>query len=276
MSVLTKLAGLRQVWRFDNRWHLLLSRLLFRADSVLLYRLDSLEFLVDHAGGDPNGAPEVLTRPMYADHIAHLRFDHPVNVLDIGANNGGFALFLLHHAIVPKRIVSVELNPRTCTRLRYNLERNLPARSHVINAALCGVPRQLELALGDGCVSDSIYGSSWNAASSTTRVEGLTFDELYDRNFPGEIVDICKIDVEQAEYEVMENPGHDRMRSCRLLVVEIHEVEGRSRQDVAGAIVGLGFEELPRRSDPGVYVFRNRSPVAPPLPRPDLPRPATP
>jgi hypothetical protein len=54
MSVLTKLAGLRQVWRADNRWHLLLSRLLFRSDSVLLYRLDSLEFLVDPAGGDAN------------------------------------------------------------------------------------------------------------------------------------------------------------------------------------------------------------------------------
>jgi hypothetical protein len=75
-------------------------------------------------------------------------------------------------------------------------------------------------------------------------------------------VDICKIDVEQAEYEVMASPGHDRLRRCRVLVVEIHDLAGHSHRDVADAIVGLGFEELPRGSDPSVYVFRNTAPAA--------------
>lgn len=256
MSVATKLAALRQIWRFDNRWQLLLQRSLFRADSIGVYRLGDLQFLVDHAAGDPSGAPEVITTRMYADHLAHLACPAPANVLDIGANAGGFPLFLAHHRVPLKHVVSVELNPRTCIRLRYNLERNLPCKVDVVNAALCGQPRAFELPLGEGGVGDSLYEASFNSEGRLVAVQGVTFDTLFDRYFPGEVVDICKLDVEQAEYEVFDNPGHDRLRACRVLVVEIHDVPGRSHREVADAIVGLGFEELPRRSDPAVYVFR--------------------
>ena len=257
MSVATKLGALRQIWQFDNRWQLLLARFCFRADPIAIYRLGALQFAVDHTAGDASGAPDVLTSPMYVDHLAHLRARQPATVLDIGANTGGFPLFLAHHGIALSRVVSVELNPRTCIRLRFNLERNLRCPVTVLNAGLCGATRPLELQLGEGSVADSLYTASFNATGATTVVPGLSFDDLHAQTFGEEIVDICKIDVEFAEYEVMTSPNHDRLRRCRLLVVEIHEDATHDRRRVADAIVALGFELLPLGSDRSVYVFRN-------------------
>jgi FkbM family methyltransferase len=257
MSVASKLGALRQIWHFDNRWQLLLARFLFRRDPIAIYRLGGLQFAVDHTAGDASGAPDVLTRPMYVDHLAHLRAVQPATILDIGANTGGFPLFLAHHGIGLARVVSVELNPRTCIRLRFNLERNLRCPVTVINAGLCGSTRPLALRLGEGSVADSLYETSFNATGTTTTVEGLSFDDLFARAFSNGIVDICKIDVEFAEYEVMASPGHERLRRCRLLVVEIHEDATRARARVADAIVALGFDLLPLGSDRSVYVFRN-------------------
>jgi FkbM family methyltransferase len=257
MSLESKLRGFRQILRFDNRLHLVLQRLFFRRDRLGVYRMGPLEFVVDHAAGDASGAPEVLTRPIYADYLAYLRPPHPATVLDIGANAGGFPLFLVKHGIPLARVVSVELNPRTCIRLRFNLERNVHADLEVVNAALCGDARTFELALGDGSVADSVYAPSFNASATTTTVPGRTFDDLCAGAFGDRPVDICKIDVERAEYEVFANPGHERLRQCRVVVIEIHDVPGRQHRDVTKAIERLGFRVLPQQSDRSVYVFVN-------------------
>ena len=258
MSLATKLAGLRQIWRFDNRGFLLVQRLLFRRESLAIYRLGRLRVLVDHDAGDQSGAPEVITTRMYADHLAHLASKTPLTLLDLGANAGGFPLFLAHHGVPLARVVSVELNPRTCVRLRYNLERNLDCPVEVRNAALCGTPERFELALGEGGVGDSLYTTSFNSTGTTTVVMGETFDALFERYYGGQTIDICKIDVEFAEYDVLAHAGHECLRNCRLIVIEIHNKPGHSPREVADAIVAMGFDELPRGSDPDVYLFRRR------------------
>jgi FkbM family methyltransferase len=259
MSVRSKLTGVRQMWRFDNRWHLLLSRLLFRRDSIGIYRRGALEILVDHAAGDASGPPDVFTHPMYADHLPLLTERRVVRLLDLGANVGAFPLFLAHHGVRFERVVSVELNPRTCVRLRFNLERNLAGDVAVVNAGLCGTNRPLELDLGAGSVADSLYAPSFNATGTLTPVPGRTFDAIYADAFGDRSVDICKIDVEGAEYEVFDSPGHDRLRGCRVLVIEIHERPGREVREVVDAITAMGFEAQPQGSDLSVHVFTNGS-----------------
>lgn len=258
MSLVTRLAGLRQVWQFDNRWLLLVQRLLFRRDPVSIYRLGRLRFLVDHDAGDPSGAPEVVTHPMYLDHLRHLVVDRPMRVLDLGANTGGFLLFLAHHGAVLAEVVAVELNPRTCIRLRYNLEVNLTAQVTVANAGVCGRSRDLEVRLGEGSVADSLYAPSFNSTGDVRHMPGLTIDDLWSRHLDDAPVDVCKIDIEQAEYEVFDAPGHDRLRQCRIVVIEIHEVPGRRAAEIVSAIEALGFEALPQGRDRSVHVFRNR------------------
>jgi len=258
MSLWSKLEGLRQIWHFDNRWYLLVSRLLFRSQSVLLYRLGSLEVLVDHRAGDANGIPQLLTKAIYSDHLISFPRDHPLRVLDIGANTGGFIVQLAHAGFSLERTVCVELNPRTCTRLRFNLERNFACPITVVNAALCGVPRIIRAELGSGSVADSIYDRSFNATGSAIQVEGRTFDDLCGAHWGETVVDICKIDVEKAEYEVFESTSWSRLKQCRFVVVEIHALEGRRPQSVIEAIVGVGFRLKPLGADPTVHVFENQ------------------
>lgn len=257
-----KIKGLRQVWAFDNRWPLLVQRVIFPREPVLVYRLGAITFVEDHAGGDANGAREVLTTSMYTDHLRHMRPQAPMNVLDIGANNGGFPMLLQHLGLPLRRVVSVELNPRTCTRLRFNLDRNIGAPHEAVNGALCGRSGWLSVNLGDGDVGDSIYATSTpgsnRGAHVAASVRGVTFDELVSEYFPeGATIDLCKIDVEYAEYEVFASPGHDHVSRCRWLIIEIHEGPAHSPSDVVSAIVQQGFEALPRGSDPAVYAFRN-------------------
>jgi FkbM family methyltransferase len=253
-----KLEGFRQVWAFDNRWHLLLQRLLFPHEGLSFYRLGELEVLVDHAGGDANGAREVLTTPMYTDHLARLPSGEPLKVLDIGANNGGFALLLQRLRLPIERIVCVELNPRTCVRLRFNLDRNVEAPHEVVNAAVCGRSGTLTVELGQGSVGDNIYVRH-AADARPLAIRAATFDEIFTERFGSDaVVDLCKMDIEHAEYEVFALPGHDLIDRCRILIIEIHRGEGERPDEIVQALTARAFELLPRGTDPDVYAFRNR------------------
>src|SRR4051812_3008314 len=107
MSLANKIRGLKEVWAFDNRLWLIITKIFFRRENLQIYRYNGVEILVDHAGGDNNGAREVLTSPMYRRFLPQMKLDSPANVLDLGANNGGFPLLLHTSGIKLKKVVSV-------------------------------------------------------------------------------------------------------------------------------------------------------------------------
>ena len=254
-----KTRGFRQVWAFDNRWHLILQRLLFPQEALTFYRLGSLEILIDHQGGDSNGAREILTSPMYAEHLARLRRTAPLKVLDLGANNGGFALLLARLGFPIARIVCVELNPRTCVRLRFNLDRNFEIPHDMVNAAVCGRSGSLTVRLGGGATGDSIYASHAPDERPVV-VRAVTFNEIFVEHFGADaVLDLCKIDIERAEHEVFSSPGHELVDRCRFLIMEIHRDRRESPETLVRRLVDRGFELLPRGCEPNVYAFLNRS-----------------
>jgi FkbM family methyltransferase len=259
MNLTNKLNGFKEVWYFDNRWQLLINRLFFRHERINIYRLKGMNILVDHLAGDANGAREVIVSPMYRQFIREMKFAAPVNVLDIGANNGGFPLMLRANDIALKKVVSVEFNPNTFKRLRFNLERNAGCDFTALNAALCDEARELEVSLGEGSAGDSIYQRGNNSGAKLYRIKGMTFDEIYASNFGDEIVDICKIDVEGAEYEVFSKPNHQNMTRCRYLIIEIHDGRGRKPAEVISRLNRLDFVERPatEKVEPAVHFFVN-------------------
>lgn len=259
MSLRNKLRGLREMWQFENRLPLILTRTLFPRENLHVYRYRGLELLTDLKGGDANGAREVLTSPMYRRFLPQMKLQGELNVFDIGANNGGFPLLLAASGLLLKKVVSVELNPNTFLRLRFNLERNLPGEVVALNEALCGEARQLEIALGEGSVSDNIYNGGTTARDKMFTIEGRTFDDLYGNYFGDEVVDICKIDIEGAEFEVFEKPSHQNLSRCRYLIMEIHEGEGRKTVDLIRRIEHLAFARQPQPldADQSVHFFIN-------------------
>ncbi|MFN3386587.1 MAG: FkbM family methyltransferase, partial [Candidatus Thermochlorobacter sp.] len=89
--------------------------------------------------------------------------------------------------------------------------------------------------------------------------EGLTIDDLYNRYFDGEKIDVCKMDIEGAEHEIFSMPYHHSLKHVRYLILEIHGNDNRRKDAVIHALKKLGFKPLPRVAvnEQDVYFFAN-------------------
>lgn len=237
-----KINGVKEIWRFDNHWQLALSRLFFPSEKINVYRYKGLEILEDHSAGDANGAREVLTSMMYRQFLPLMNLPSEINVLDLGTNNGGFPLLLKSEKIRVKRLACVEFNPQTFSRMRFNIERNFDCEFIGLNVAACGENKEIEIALNSGSTDDSIYFNQ--SRGKTYRLQGLSFDEIYRRTFAAQIIDLCKIDVEGAEFEILGGREHQNLKNCRYLLMEIHHDKNRDRNAVLQKLNALGFDEI--------------------------------
>jgi hypothetical protein len=104
MWLANKLNGLKALWKFDNRYQLLLSRLLFRTNGLNIYHLNGMQILIDHDAGDESGTRDVLVSQMYQQFLPEMKFTSPINVLDLGGNGGGFGLMLKVNRIPIKKL----------------------------------------------------------------------------------------------------------------------------------------------------------------------------
>lgn len=264
MSLKSKVDGIKQIWQFDNRWHLLLTRAFFSDESLNIYKYKNLEFVTDHVNGEANGAREILTSQMYKQFLPHLKFEKPINVLDIGANNGGFPLLLKSENFKLKKLACVELNPKTFSRMKFNIERNIDCDFRPVNAAVCGSDSTLELALGDGGTSENIYGENAGNGDQKLKIEGKTFDTLYAEIFGDEAVDICKLDIEGAEFDVFRSNEYQKIKNCKFLLMEIHHENFRQRSEIINLLEKINFIELNDKNisdsdeDHYVHIFANR------------------
>lgn len=247
MNLRNKLSGFHALWQFDNRWQLIINRLFFSRDLALLYRRGSVEFLVDHAGGDSSGTRLCIVTDIYKRFLPKMQLGSTLTVFDLGANGGGFPLMLLVNGKRLSRLVCVEMNPNTFQRLQYNIGHNVDGEFTLVNGAVCSSRTKFDLILGNGSTSDSIYQNhSSNSAPSLRKysIEGYSFDFLFRSHFGESLVDICKMDIEGAEYEVLLSSEHTTLRLCRYLIVEIHPGTSEKRHEIDETLKNMGFIEV--------------------------------
>ena len=254
VNLRNKIHGLREILHFDNWPELVLKRTFLTANPLAVYRAGGMDILVDHSAGDENGVREAMVSPMYRNLIGSLSFDTPINVMDLGANAGGFSLLLNLMKIPLKKVCAVEMNPNTFSRMRFNLERNLDCALDLTNAAVCGERTTFKLFLGRGSTGDSLY--SGGGSGKPYEVQGVTLDDVYAASFAGETVDLMKLDVEGAEYDILASPFRECLKQVRNLIIEIHHIPGRLQNEVTEALVAAGFVER-GRSDSDVFLFHN-------------------
>jgi FkbM family methyltransferase len=262
----TRFGGFTAVLAFDNWPTLLFGRLFDRKTGLVVYRKNGLEILVDHHGGDENGTRMCITTGMYKKYLPLFKLSGPVNLLDLGANGGGFPLMLRLEGIDVAQAVCVEMNPLTAQRLAVNLNSNLGFSSVAINAAVCNLAEGSEICLkpSRGGTSESMFTGPVDQAAPSVVVRTTTFQSLYDRYFAKQLVDICKIDIEAAEYEVIDSIADDVLKRIRHLFIEFHH---RPRTPaVIERLASLGFTELTldedRRSEGNMEVRVFRGPAA--------------
>jgi FkbM family methyltransferase len=225
MRIAQKLSGLKALLQFDNWPMLILARTFDRPTGLITYRKGPLEILVDHHGGDENGTRACLVSDMYRKHLSTLGTARPLSVLDLGANGGGFPLLLLLDGFEVAHAVCVEMNPSTALRLRVNLDTNLNGHAIGINAAVCGAAEEPEILLerSRGSTGLSIYEDRTPETENHVSVPTVTMSALCERHFPDTSIDICKIDIEGAEYDALDATPDAVLNKIRNLIIEFHD-----------------------------------------------------
>jgi FkbM family methyltransferase len=239
-----KFGGLRLILAFDNWPAVLFARLFDRKTGFVAYRKNGLDILIDHRGDDENGTRMCIATDMYRKYLPFFVLPGPTRVLDLGANGGGFPLMLKIEGVELTRIVCVEMNPMTFQRLQLNLATNLGSRGVAINAAVCGMNPDTEIMLkpSRGGTSNGIYVDRADSSADHVSIRTATLQALYDGYFKDEIVDICKVDIENAEYDLIASSPDDLLRKIRYLVIELHDPSRTPA--LLERIAALGFEEL--------------------------------
>jgi FkbM family methyltransferase len=185
----------------------------------------------------------------------------------LGANGGGFPIMLLLCGFHVEQAVCVEMNPLTALRLFINLEANLNGRAIGINAAVCGANSEKEILLqrSRGSTGLSMETNRGSQADPHVSVPAITIRELYDRYFPDAWIDICKIDIEGAEYDALEATPDSVLRRIRTLIIEFHHPA--RTPPVLSRLRNAGFTEIipdaesRTAEETEVRSFRNREPV---------------
>lgn len=269
MFLARKIQGLREMLTFDNYWQLMLSRLLFRGTSLVVYKKNDCELLVDQHTGDVNGIRSVIASKMYSQffgQLAGLR-NRPLNIIDLGSHVGGFPILLHLHGFNIGRLSCVELNPLTYSRMCFNIANNLKCEFEPVQGAVCGERRQFILHLGRGSTSDSIYaaesGRQGPSHFASRKVQGWTFDEIYKRSFPNnDVIDLCKIDIEGAEYDVfLGSSAHESICRCAYLIMEIHPRKTHSASLLIDRLAAYRIKVASHDPQTDVYLFKNEEPM---------------
>jgi FkbM family methyltransferase len=262
VSLSTKIAGLAACLNFDNPLQLTLARLAFRQSRFVPHRLNGLQFIADQQGGDECGLRPCLVEGMYEPFLQTAGIFHSrsaLNVVDLGANAGGFSLIFPSRKIPLQKITAVEMNPLTYSRMRLNLLTNLGPRAVPINAAIGGCSMNLTLPFTFGGTGDSIPRTPCPTDSSFS-VPMLTLDELLDTHHAGQKIDLLKMDIEGAEWDILDSEKCTRLADCQHLLIEVHPRAGRQLVDFQKAVqpYGLTPVEIRNASARDVFLFSQK------------------
>jgi FkbM family methyltransferase len=152
---------------------------------------------------------EVFVAGEYGDWLP----EHPRLIVDAGANVGSATLWF-RERFPDVRVIAIEPNPQAFERLRRNVgdEPNV----ELVNAALAGSDGK---AFFTGEPMTPVGRLQDHDGPGVFEVDALTLETVRDRFAAGARIDLLKLDVEGAEWRVLDGPLTD----VGTIAMEIHE-----------------------------------------------------
>jgi len=173
-----------------------------------------------------------------------LRCLEPTDVFyDVGANVGMYTCFVASE-LGAERTVAFEPYKENADRLLENLRYNgLNAR--VVRTALSNAEGTVDLMIASEQIGEGEHAIATSDAAQTIEIDTNRGDTLIeDRDLPKPTV--VKIDVEGAEFAVLEGLRSALQDSCRLVFCEIHPQKlrnlGSDEEDIHQLLQSNGFE----------------------------------
>lgn len=170
-------------------------------------------------------------------------------VLDIGANIGYYSL-IFSRIVGPKgRVFAFEPDPNNFALLRKNIEINNLQNVTLIQKAVSDVSKPISFYLCNyNHAQHRIYPSS--RCNETITVESITIDEYFSGKEFHDKINFVKMDVEGAEYDVIEgmkktlklNPNLKML--CEFSPKQIKE-HGLEPENILDQLVRCGFKIYP-------------------------------
>lgn len=214
--------------------------------------------LRSHPSSDLDTLQQIFVEMQYLPAVQamlqHSPSCHNPLIIDGGANAGLCTVFLAR--LFPNhRIIAVEPFSENVEVMRRNFERASITGVEIFEGALWGHAARLQLnrAHGDGrewAASVIELGSGW--------IEGATVEQLVNRYFPGSPIDLLKLDIEGAEFSVLNDPATERfiVSNVRVLTMEVHPGFGDIPALLERYSAHFALEKLGED-----YVGYNRQPV---------------
>lgn len=145
-----------------------------------------------------------------------------INVIDIGANNGLFALYCTYknpHA----QIHCCEPVPACAEHIRQMSITNNLHNIHVHQLAVSDKEWTQNLYLGDQTVAASLYEGIASGHNAIT-IKTDTLENIIHRNNLGK-VDFLKVDCEGGEYDIFYSTSVDTLNRCAYMAIEYHDID---------------------------------------------------
>jgi len=175
-------------------------------------------------------------------------------VLDVGGQIGSFSLAVAK-ALPQSRIHVFEASPTSAGYIQRNVDDNsLGGRVTVHAKALSGEPGQFTL-IDSGTASghNGLTAPEWlkEQGAREVTVPAETFDQAVAAiEAEGRPLQIVKMDVEGAEYDIILQSSKESWADVRKVVMEYHPVEGHHLDELLAFFAAVGLE--PGRHDRGL------------------------
>jgi FkbM family methyltransferase len=183
---------------------------------------DGLTISIRQNYGDAMTIAEIFLDDCYGRDLALP--NSPV-VIDVGGFIGDFALYAVKR-LNARKVVVCEPSPRNWALLLKNIANNsYQDRIEPVNKAVTANGENVMMNIDAPDDQQSMVSAHCENAQPMSSVPGISLGQLL-RDHSVEYVDLLKIDVEGAEYAILEGTSSDVFRRVRNIVFEYHDIEG--------------------------------------------------